>query len=238
MQNITYKNENQKAALVDLPLNIQTMKKLLLTYAFHFLEKEVREELENAGTLRMYKKGELLVIKGKPISNTFLILKGLVKAYREDAGSAEFVLYYLQEGQCFAVSVSADSKAEHKISIASFVAEELTYVLQLAYEDKDRMAKKFDSWYKYILSTAVAHYNAYTSLIDNIAFEKLDNRIEFFLLRLSNAKNKTTLKISHQEIANGLNASRESVSRLLKKMEEEGKISLGHNVIEIKNLSV
>lgn len=38
---------------------------------------------------------------------------------------------------------------------------------------------------------------------------------------------------THQEIADDLNASREAVSRLLKKLENTGEVSLGRNAIRV-----
>ena len=45
-----------------------------------------------------------------------------------------------------------------------------------------------------------------------------------------NSKHITT---THQDIANDINASREAVSRLLKKMEKDELVRLGRNVIEL-----
>ena len=41
--------------------------------------------------------------------------------------------------------------------------------------------------------------------------------------------------MSHFEIAQALNSSREVVSRLLKRLESEGRVHLGRNRIEILN---
>jgi CRP/FNR family transcriptional regulator, anaerobic regulatory protein len=103
----------------------------------------------------------------------------------------------------------------------------------LSFQDKDRLAGKYDEWYSYILESSVMHYKVYMELVDSIAFRNLDDRIVFFLQRLSQARESTLLQISHQEIADGLNSSREVVSRLLKKLEMEKKISLGHNSIQL-----
>jgi CRP/FNR family transcriptional regulator len=44
---------------------------------------------------------------------------------------------------------------------------------------------------------------------------------------------EATLKVTHLEIAMDLNSSRVVISRLLKKMENKGKVSLGRNTIEL-----
>ena len=41
------------------------------------------------------------------------------------------------------------------------------------------------------------------------------------------------INATHQEIAYDLNASREAVSRLLKQLENDGRVKLGRNKIEL-----
>ncbi len=211
------------------------MKNLLVNLALPSLEKNAREELKNAGTIRQYKKGDVLIAAGQPLERAYFILNGFLKVCREDSPGVQFVLFYLHAGHSFGVSLSTEENSQ--ASVVTIIASEPTTVLEVSFDEKDRLAKKYDSIYRYVLKTAVMHYGYYISLIDSIAFEQLDVRIEYFLSRLSKAKNKTMLKISHQEIAAGLNASRESVSRLLKKMEDAGKIKLGRNQIEILDLT-
>ena len=51
----------------------------------------------------------------------------------------------------------------------------------------------------------------------------MDERLEFYL-KQQVEKFGTTLKLTHQEIATDLNSSREVISRLMKKMEENGRL--------------
>lgn len=210
------------------------MKRILVDLSFPFLEPAARQELQNSGDIIQYKKDDVIVSAGKPFTKVYFILNGFVKVCRDDAPGAQFILFYLHGGHSCGVSLLSGEPVQN--SIVSMIAAESTTILELSFDEKDRLAKKYDSVYRYVLKTAVMHYGYYLSLINSIAFEQLDVRIEYFLGRLSKAKSKSTLKISHQEIADGLNASRESVSRLLKKMEDAGKIKLGRNQIEIINL--
>ena len=50
----------------------------------------------------------------------------------------------------------------------------------------------------------------------------MDESLEIYLKRAKEAQQTTLLNISHQEIAQELNTSREVISRLLKKMEQKG----------------
>ena len=78
-------------ALSKCSFNIQHLQKLLIDLAFPFLEKGVREELNDAGTLRLFNKGDMLIALNEPIKNTFIILNGFVKVYRENIEGSQFV---------------------------------------------------------------------------------------------------------------------------------------------------
>jgi len=61
----------------------------------------------------------------------------------------------------------------------------------------------------------------------------LDERLERYLLGKVTYLKKNTLNITHLEVATDLNSSRVVISRLLKKMERNGKLTLGRNTIQI-----
>ena len=54
-----------------------------------------------------------------------------------------------------------------------------------------------------------------------------------YLKRYMEQTGKKNLDISHQQIADDLNSSREVISRLLKKMEQRGRVKLHRNMIEL-----
>jgi CRP/FNR family transcriptional regulator len=211
------------------------LKSILLTQAFPHFSEALRTELDIHGTLILCKKGFVVAKQGEIVNDVSIILSGCLKVFRENekVKGKEFVITFLKTGQSFGVSISEDSAEKAKTSVLSFEATEPTYVLNISFKNKDLLAKKFEQWYKYILQTTVQFYSFYIELIDNITFNNLDERIIFYLSQLCEAGNTRIIKITHQEIANNLNASRESISRILKKMEETNKIKLGHNSIEM-----
>jgi CRP-like cAMP-binding protein len=69
--------------------------------------------------------------------------------------------------------------------------------------------------------------------IDSIAFHHMDERLLAYLDKKAKATNSKVINATHQEIAYDLNASREAVSRLLKQLENDGRVKLGRNKIEL-----
>ncbi len=205
----------------------------MISQIFPNFEPELQSALQAKCITRSYKKGKRFLLKGQSLPGAYVISKGLVSIYRANDKGNEFILSYLKTGDSFGMSVCDDSPALHKKAVVSFAAAEDVEILILSFAEKDALAGKYEQWYKYILSSSIAYYSFYLELFDCIVFQKTDARIGFFLNRLAKTRNTNELKVSHQEIAEGLNTSREVVSRLLKKMQAMGKIELAHNHIKI-----
>jgi CRP/FNR family transcriptional regulator, anaerobic regulatory protein len=74
-------------------------------------------------------------------------------------------------------------------------------------------------------------FTQFFSLVDAIAFKSVDDRLIDKLKQLSEQKNP--IEITHAELANHLGTAREVVSRLLKRLELDGKLKLGNKLIEV-----
>lgn len=72
--------------------------------------------------------------------------------------------------------------------------------------------------------------------IDTLAFMNMDQRLLRYLQDKAKINQSEELQVTHQQIAYDLNTSRVVISRLLKKLEMEGKISLQRNNIVVHEL--
>ena len=92
---------------------------------------------------------------------------------------------------------------------------------------------KYSTWRQFVFMTYQKRFEDLLGVIDQIAFQKLDDR----LLGLLNHKLKqcgcSVFNITHEELGNELATSREVVSRLLKQLERIGKVRLSRNKIEL-----
>lgn len=72
--------------------------------------------------------------------------------------------------------------------------------------------------------------------IETIAFHKLDDRLVSYLKEKQKLSGSSVIKVSHNLIAEELSSSRVVISRLLKHLENEGKIILYRNEIKLLKL--
>lgn len=201
---------------------------------FPQFEPELIEILDTNAIERSFHAGEEIVRTGQYIKSTVLVLSGRIKIYRQNDEGSEFLIYYLGPGEACAVSLICALQSQTSEITAKAVED--TEVLMLPVQLMDELMIKFKSWSHFVIQTYRNRFDEMLTVIDNIAFKNMDERLEFYLKRSKSASGNLVLNLTHQEIADDLNSSREVISRLLKKMEQLGKIKLNRNSIEMIDL--
>lgn len=198
---------------------------------FPQFEPELVKRIEEEAVQRTFLAGEVIMRTGQYIKSTVLVLEGRIKIYRENPEGGEFLMYYLMPGQACAVSMTCAIQSQTSEIMA--IAEEDTEVLMVPVQLMDSFMQHYKSWYQFVIMTYRQRYDELLSVVDNIAFRNMDERLEFYLKRHSQHSGKKTIETSHQQIADDLNSSREVISRLLKKMEQRNLVKLHRNMIEL-----
>jgi len=201
---------------------------------FPQFEPELMEILDTNAIERSFHAGEEIVRTGQYIKSTVLVLSGRIKIYRQNDEGSEFLIYYLGPGEACAVSLICALQSQTSEITAKAVED--TEVLMLPVQLMDELMIKFKSWSHFVIQTYRNRFDEMLTVIDNIAFKNMDERLEFYLKRSKSASGNLVVNLTHQEIADDLNSSREVISRLLKKMEQLGKIKLNRNSIEMIDL--
>jgi len=200
---------------------------------FSQLEPALLEQIEKEGTINEIPAGEILMRTGQYVKSTMLVLEGMVKIFRENEEGNEFLMYYLQPGDACAISLVCASKMEASRVMAK--AMEDTTVLMIPIKLMDEWMSKYKSWYYFVLETYRNRFEELLVLIDQVAFRNMDERLLFYLQRHTEVNQTKTIDLSHQQIADELNSSREVISRLLKKMEQRNIVTMHRNSIELKD---
>lgn len=195
-------------------------------------EPALKEKLTATCSIKRFNAGEVLMSPGQYFRSTMLIVEGRVKLYRQGDEGNEFFLYYIEPGGACALSMICAAKQETSEVMAKAIED--TVALLIPIHMMDELMKEYKTWYYFVLETYRDRYEDLLTLVDNIAFKSMDERLEFYLKNQAEKLNTRQLNITHQEIANDLSTSREVVSRLLKKMEQRGDLALHRNYIEWK----
>lgn len=199
---------------------------------FQFLsDSKLLAEIDKCGQLLHFQAGDIIIPLEKYIKVIPLLISGTIKVLRVDTNGNELLLYYLAAGQSCAVSLS--TCLTHKLSHIKAVAEEATTLVSISVTDATKWFDTYPSWRTFVLKTMDNRFEELLQTVDSIAFSKTDERLVHFLIAKSKVLQTNTIHITHQEIATELATSREVISRLLKHLEQSGKLKLFRNRIEL-----
>jgi len=181
------------------------------------------ENLKQVGQWTEFQEGDILMRPGQYLKTSLLILEGRVKMYREGAEGEEFFLYYLEPGNACALSMICSIKNEPSPLKGKAISKGTA--LSIPVQHMDTLMRDHKQWFYFLLETYRSKFNELIEVIDHVAFYSMDQKLEFYLRnQFEQIGNKIT--ITHQEIADDLNSSREVISRLLKKLESQSRISI------------
>lgn len=194
-------------------------------------DPQLLQEIEAKGKLHHFKAGDVIVQNETFMKSIPLVVSGNIKVFRVHDGLHEMFMYYVGAGQACAVSLS--SCLTSKQSKIKAVAEEDSTIISIPANLAYEWYENNKAWRMFVFQTLEGRIEELFETIDTIAFSKVDERILTYLDTKTQTLKTDTLQITHQEIANELSTSREVVSRILKKLEMDGLVSLGRNKIVV-----
>jgi len=194
-------------------------------------EDDLINEIIEVGTYKKVKENELLLDLGDKFDRIPLMLNGAIKISREDENGDEIVLYFLERGDtCTITFGSGLTSAKSKVR---GVAEKDSEVVFIPVEKLEEWLVKYSSWRNFVIDSYNIRLSEMLEAIDTLAFMKMDQRLYKYLTDKVKIMRDPTLNTTHQKISQDLNTSRVVISRLLKQLENEGKIKLHRNKIEV-----
>lgn len=194
-------------------------------------ENSLIEEIITVGRLKKVSKGTSVITPGSEASEIPLVIEGTLKVMRQDNDGSEIFLYYLEGGEACAMSITCC--LENKKSEFSAVAEEDSVLWMIPIGSLDSWIAKYASFRKFVFTSYQRRFDELLMAIDSMAFMKMDRRLYKYLLDKKQASGSFEINKTHEQIARELNTSRVVISRLLKQLENEGKIEQHRNKIEI-----
>jgi CRP/FNR family transcriptional regulator len=194
-------------------------------------EPALIREMQEFGEIKQYNEGDIIMDYGKYIRMMPLILKGTIKVLRMDERGKEILLYYLESTESCSMAYSCCVEA--KKSEVKAIAEDDVELIAIPHDKLDEWLCKYPSWKNYIMRSFNERFLELLKSIESIAFHKLDERLISYLKEKQRLSGSSVIKISHYVIGDDLATSRVVISRLLKQLENDGKILLYRNEIKL-----
>ena len=205
-----------------------------LSSVFPQFDSELIRHLASVGSLVNFEAEDQVMRPGQYIRSALLVLEGRIKLFREGEDGEEFFLYYLGPGEACALSMICAMRQETSALKATAVGR--VEALAVPIEELDDLMRNHKTWYYFVLGSYRNRFEEVLELLDQVVFKSLDEKLEHYLKRQFRELGDR-LPLTHYQIALDLNSSREVISRLLKKMENAGLISIHRQEIQRKSLS-
>lgn len=200
------------------------------TYNFIFEENLINEILE-VSKIQNFKEGDIIIDFNENIKNMPLMLNGAIKILREDFDEGELLLYFIEKGDTCAMSMQCclgNAKSEIRA-----IAETDGQLILIPVAKMNEWLGKYATWRNFVFKSYNNRLKEMLTTIDHLAFMNMDERVLNYLLEKSKINTSNQINKTHQEIAYDLNTSRVVISRILKALENKGKIKLNRAYIEL-----
>jgi CRP/FNR family transcriptional regulator len=195
------------------------------------LEPESLDQVQAGGQEVRMPSGSWLFRLGDRCEGFGFVIDGCVKVSISSESGREMVLYRVRPGESCTVTVSC--LVNNQPYPAEGIAEgplEAVSIPRTLFNDLVERSAVFRQFVLEIFSTRVNHL---MELVNEVAFNKLDQRLAARLLELG-----PVVTMTHQELAGELGTTREMVSRLLENFADQGFVTLGRKRIAIEDPNV
>ena len=194
-------------------------------------DEALLNEIDTVGKLVSFKKDDIIIDINQPLTHIPILLNGNIKILREDEGGNELLIYFLEAGETCTMSLTC-CMGTTKSKIRA-VAEQDSTLIMIPVQNMQKWFHNNESWRNFIIQSYQTRFDEMLEAIDSIAFLKMDERLYNYLINKTKLHASKTLVVKHLDIAEDLHTSRVVISRLLKQLENENKIKLSRNKIEI-----
>lgn len=192
---------------------------------------ELVDKLYQNGITKTYHEGDIILDENASIRSIPIVMKGMIKVIRTEEDGREILLYYIKAGESCIMSFLGGMHKEK--SIVKAEVEEDAEILFLPVDKVSLFIKEHPEWLDYIFRLYHKRFEELLDIINAIAFKKVDERLLNLLYKKSSNLGSKTITVTHEQLANELGTARVVVSRLLKQLEEAGKLKLGRNKITL-----
>jgi CRP/FNR family transcriptional regulator, cyclic AMP receptor protein len=195
---------------------------------FSLLTNEQAQSIADSVVKRRYRRGEIIVEHGRKSNSLFILLNGRARVLTSDSRGREVILAVLQNGDY----VGEMSLIDNEPHSATVRAEVQTDILVLGRAEFARCLPENSSLSYAIMRGLVYRLRNADRQIESLALLDVYGRVARSLLDMAEKDGEVTIirnKVSRQDMAKIVGASREMVSRVMKDLEDRGVIETQEN---------
>ena len=199
---------------------------------FQGLSTEELEALSASSTSRSFPKNTVVIHENDPADSLFIIESGKVKVYCSDKNGKEFIMNTLGHGDYFGELALLDDD-RRSASVRTMEKADFCIIYK---QDFNQVLDQHPNIAKTLIRNITRRVRALTEKVKSLALQDVYGRVTKVLNSLATERNDEFYveeKLTQQDIADRVGASREMVARILKDLTIGGYISFENRHIVI-----
>jgi len=195
---------------------------------FSMLTNEQAQTIADGVSKRRYRRGEIIVEQGRKSDALFILLSGRARVITSDSRGREVILAVLEAGD-YLGEMSLIDNEPHSATVR---AEVQTDMLILGRAEFARCLPENSSLSYAIMRGLVQRLRSADRQIESLALLDVYGRVARSLLDMAEDEGDIKIirnKVSRQDMAKIVGASREMVSRVMKDLEDRGMVETQEN---------
>jgi CRP/FNR family transcriptional regulator len=195
-----------------------------------FLKPDLIEKILQESSIKEFSKGTEILREQQYIKVLPLVVSGLVKVYSR-FDEKELLLYYIEPAQsCVMTFYAALKNTPSKVFATT---EEVSKIILIPVKLLPDWLKEYPDFNELFFNQYNLRYSELLDTISHLLLDRMDKRLFDHLKKKSDLTNGSPVVMSHNQIANELGTAREVITRVLKKLETDGKLIQNSGEIKI-----
>lgn len=195
-----------------------------------FLKPELVDKIINESTKMEFPKGTEILREQQYVKVLPIVINGLVKVYSR-FNEKELLLYYIESSQsCVMTFYAALKNTPSKVFAKT---EEDSTILLLPVQLLPTWLKEYPDFNELFYNQFNMRYLELLDTIGSLLLDKMDKRLFDHLKKKAELISSNSIRMSHSQLANELGTAREVVTRVMKKLENDGKVEQKSGEIKI-----
>lgn len=195
------------------------------------LSEQTLKAIAAEGVVRTFPKGAILINEGDTSESLFIILSGRVKVYASNTSGREIVLSFFGPGE-YVGEMSLDG-SPRSASVMTVEPTTCTIITGASFREFVRVHPEFAI---HLIGKLIQRVRVTTENVKSLALSDVYGRLVRLITALAVERNGALIvpeKLTQQDIAERVGASRDMISRLLKDLVGGGYLAIQDRTITV-----
>ena len=212
---------------------------IFMSFANYFpiwnkLTTSQQEHISAMSQFRKVEAGTVLHDGGADCLGLLLVRSGQLRAYiLSDEGREITINRFFEMDICVFSASCVMPNMQFDIVVEAEKDSELWIIPACLYRNLMDESLAVSNYSNNLMMT---HFSELMWLVEQVMWKSFDKRLAAFLLEECRLEDTTSLKITHEKIANHMGTAREVVTRMLRYFQSEGMVKLTRGTVEVTDI--